>query len=117
VRPLGPTDWDTSVLVRPLVVRADPSGLSGPEAETVAAGLAALADGAHDDASAAAAVLGTAGVVAVRGLDSLCEVRETLDGWEFVCSEAPTADPGDLAAAAAVRAVRLAEARRRGADR
>jgi hypothetical protein len=112
----GPADWDVSVLARPLVVHADPSGLSGPMSATVAAGLAALARGSHAEAAEAAAELGVAGVVAVRGPEGAFEVHEVADGWAFVRSAIPTPDLDDLAAAAAVRAVRLAEARRtRGA--
>jgi hypothetical protein len=116
VKPLGLTHWDVSVLARPLVVHADPTGISGPTAAAAAAGLAALTRGSHDEAAVEAGGLGIAGVVAVRGSEGVFEVHEVVDGWVFVRSAVPTPNPDDLAAAAAVRAVRLAEARRaRGA--
>ncbi|MDP9404773.1 MAG: hypothetical protein M3P85_15985, partial [Actinomycetota bacterium] len=74
------------------------------------------AHGDGESAAGAAVILGPAGVVAVRsGRDSV-EVRETPNGWELVRSPVPTPDAGDLAAAALVRAWRLAEACRAGQD-
>ena len=101
---LGPPDWNVEVLARPLVVDADPTGLSGDTAATAAAAVAG-----HGEAVRA---LGRNGVVAVRSAGRAFEVHETLDGWILVDAELPTPDLGDLAAAARVRASRLAELRR-----
>ena len=108
----GPTDWDVSVLGRPLALDADPSGLSGALAVTAAAGVAAVGAGAEAVAAQHASILGRAGVVAVRAGGRAFEVRETLDGWEMTRAEVPTPDPGDLAVAAAIRAAGLTEGRR-----
>jgi hypothetical protein len=108
----GDADWDISVLAEPRVVNADPSGLSGPLAVTAAEGLAALHAADTIAARTAARVLGPAGVVAVRDPAGVVEVHETIDGWQLVAAAVPTPDLGDLAGAATVRAVRLAEARR-----
>ena len=116
MRPVtGSADWDTAVLRHPQVVDADPTGRSGPLAAAAAA-LVALAHGDGESAAGAAAILGPAGVVAVRSATGTFEVHETPNGWELVPSPVPTPDAGDLGAAALVRAWRLAEARRAGQD-
>lgn len=113
----GSADWDTGFLGGPQILDADPTGRSGPLAATAAAALVAMADGDREAAVAAAAILGPAGVVAVRSGRARLEVRETLDGWEVSPLPVPTPDIGDLGSAAVVRAWRLAEARRTGQDR
>lgn len=113
----GPADWDTHVLTRPQVLDADATGRSGPLAATATAALAAVGDGNAEAAAASAAILGRAGVVAVRGGGRSFEVRETLESWELAASPVPTPDAGDLAGAAVIRARRLAEARRLREDR
>ncbi|PLS75692.1 MAG: hypothetical protein CYG61_06110, partial [Actinobacteria bacterium] len=68
-------------------------------------------------AAASTAILGRAGVVAVRSGGRSFEVRETLESWELFASPVPTPDAGDLAGAAVIRARRLAEARQLREDR
>ena len=110
-------DWDTGVLRRPQVLDADPTGRSGPLADAAASALAAVQSGDGEEAVAAAAILGPAGVVAVRTGRGSFEVRETLGGWGLAASSVPTPEADELGAAALVRAWRLAEARRAGQDR
>jgi hypothetical protein len=115
--PFGPVDWDVTVLGRPVVCEADATGRSGALAAAAAAALVALdADDAAGEAVAAAR-LGPAGVVALRDGGRTVEVHETLDGWTLVPASVPTPDVDDLAAAAFVRAHRLAAARRAGEGR
>lgn len=117
MRPVtGSADWGSAVLRHPQVVDADPTGRSGRLAATAAAALVALSHGDGESAAGAAAILGPAGVVAVRSATGTFEVHETPEGWELVPSPVPTPDAGDLGAAALVRAWRLAEARRAGQD-
>jgi hypothetical protein len=107
-----PADWNTDVLNQPVILDvpdplpADPD----PLVTTAARALAAQQSGAHQRASRLVATLGHAGVVAVRTTDAALEVRELLDGWKLV-GRVGDPDAPTLAAAAKLRAARLARER------
>jgi len=76
MRPLSRcAGWDTGILRRAQVLDPDPTGRSGPLAATAASALVAVSAGDGEAAAAAAAVLGPAGVVAVRTARASFEVR------------------------------------------
>jgi dihydrodipicolinate synthase/N-acetylneuraminate lyase len=86
----------------------------GPLHVLGAALMEALTTGDSQSAAHLARRLGVAGVVAVVGNEPPVEVVETVGGWKLVISGGEP-DAGDLAAAAALRAVRLRGLRRGGA--
>jgi hypothetical protein len=105
-------DWDIRVLERPVVLDI-PDQLPADPNPLLAAAVAAMTATVFGDPAAAdrVAELGKAGVVALRTSSGSFELRESLIGWLLVKAWGDP-DPADLAAAAALRAVELAQERR-----
>jgi len=103
--------WDVSVLARPIVLRV-PVQLDGdPDPMIVVAAWAVERHLARAQAaSRLLAWLAHRGVVALRTAGVVFEVRELADGWLLVHSGAEP-EPRELAAAAWIRAHRLARDR------
>jgi hypothetical protein len=105
-------DWDVGVLARPVVLDV-PDLLPADPDPLLTAAVAAMAATAFGDPQAPdrVAELGRAGVVALRTSSGSFELRESLIGWLLVRAWGDP-DPADLAAAAELRAERLAAERR-----
>jgi hypothetical protein len=106
-------DWNTDVLHQPIVLDVpDPLPAEpDPLLSTAARAIAAQHAGAHQRASRLVAALGHAGVVALRTTSGPLEVRELRDGWKLI-GRVGDPDARALAAAAKLRAARLARERR-----
>jgi hypothetical protein len=107
-------DWDVRVLDRPVILDV-PDRLPADPDPLLAAAVRAMAATVFGDPAAPdrVAELGRAGVVALRTSAGSFELRESLAGWLLVRAWGDP-DLADLAAAARLRAVRLAGERRRG---
>jgi hypothetical protein len=108
-----PPAWDTRVLHHPQILDV-PDRLGQNPDPRVALAVVAVERQTAGDANAPKllARLAHAGVVALRTGDGAFELRETADGWLLV-GHPGDPDPAELAAAAEVRARRLARTRRR----
>jgi hypothetical protein len=106
--------WDVRVLDRPVILDV-PDRLPHDPDPLLSAAVAAMSATAFaaPDAPDRVGELGRAGVVAVRTSAGSFELRESLLGWLLVHASGDP-DPTDLAAAARVRAQRLAGERRDG---
>ena len=110
----NPPAWDLSVLRTPTVltipaqVPDNPDPLLISTLETLVASLLN-----EDSASERIGALAHTGVVALRTSSGTLEIHETLLGWTLARTWGQP-DPTDLAAAAQIRAHRLAAERRHG---
>ncbi|EFC82857.1 hypothetical protein [Parafrankia sp. EUN1f] len=112
-------DWDITALGNPTVVHIpDAATRPAPEAQQERPLIALAGQALNRQLSAGASdcqpqlrALAVAGVVAVRTSREIYELRETLSGWRLVRTWGEP-EPAELAAAAWIRAHRLAHERR-----
>jgi hypothetical protein len=103
--------WDTRVLHHPTVLDIPDQLPDRPDPQVALAVVAMERQTAGDPAAGRLiARLAHAGVVALRTTGGAFELRETLDGWLLARHDGDP-EPAELAAAAELRAHRLARAR------